>query len=128
MAETSEHKAATILVVDDDPRIRTLVSKILDREGYAVLEAADGNEADAQMREGRPDLVILDQVLPHVTGPELLRRWRANGYEAGVVILTGHGDEDTEVEVLESGADDYVTKPFRPRELVAHVAAVLRRT
>ena len=115
-----------VLVVDDDPTVAEVVAGYLDRAGYDVDRAADGpaalDRADAQ----GPDLVVLDLMLPGMDGLEVCRRLRARG-PVPVIMLTARGDEDERILGLEVGADDYVTKPFSPRELVLRVESVLRR-
>jgi len=114
------------LVVDDEPDIVALVTRLLEREGMEVASAATGSEALDRARDLQPDLVVLDLTLPHVDGIEVCRRLRAFS-EAYVVMLTAREGETDLVTGLSSGADDYVTKPFSPRELVARVRAGLRR-
>jgi DNA-binding response OmpR family regulator len=116
-----------VLVVDDDAAVRSLVCARLVREGYAVLEAADGEAALELARTGRPDLVISDVVMPGLGGHELVRRLRALS-SVPVIFLTGRVEDVEAVVGLTLGADDYVTKPFSPPELMARVGAVLRRT
>ena len=116
-----------ILVVDDDPRIRFMVQRILERSGYAVRLAADVAEAEHAVRDLTPHLVVLDFALPGGSGGDLLRVWRERGLEMPVVMLTAHGDADREASLLEAGADDYIDKPVQPRVLVARVANALRR-
>ncbi|MGW0992206.1 response regulator transcription factor [Streptomyces sp. NPDC002520] len=116
-----------ILVVDDDPTVAEVVAGYLDRAGYAVDRAADGLGALARATARRPDLVVLDLMLPGMDGLEVCRRLREQG-PVPVVMLTARGDEDDRILGLEVGADDYVTKPFSPRELVLRVESVLRRT
>jgi len=113
-------------VVDDDPTVAEVVAGYLERAGFAVERAADGPSAVARAAAARPDLVVLDLMLPGMDGLEVCRRLREDG-PLPVVMLTARGDEDDRVLGLEVGADDYVTKPFSPRELVLRVAAVLRR-
>src|SRR4051812_8150932 len=117
----------TILVVDDDPRIRFLVQRILEQTGYAVRVAADTDEAESAMQDATPDLVVLDVALPSGSGADLLRGWRARGLRMPVVMLTADGDADREATLLEAGADDYIEKPVTPRVLTARVANALRR-
>jgi DNA-binding response OmpR family regulator len=117
---------ATILVVDDEPRITQLVRDYLESAGFAVVTAADGREALMRVRTERPDLVVLDLGLPHLDGLDVTRRLRREG-ELPIIMLTARDDETDKLIGLELGADDYVTKPFSPRELVARVRAVLRR-
>jgi DNA-binding response OmpR family regulator len=117
----------TVLVVDDEPTLREVVVRYLERAGYRALEAGDGGEAEALLRTQPPDLVILDLMLPGTDGLELCRRIRADS-ALPVIMLTARGEEADRIVGLELGADDYVTKPFSPRELVARVRTVLRRT
>lgn len=117
-----------ILVVDDEPRIVDVVRAYLEREGHAVSIANDGDAALAAAREAPPDLVVLDVMLPGRSGFDVLRALRAEGGPGpAVILLTARDDVIDRVAGLELGADDYVTKPFEPRELVARVGAVLRR-
>lgn len=116
-----------ILVVDDEPHIVEVVRAYLVRDGHDVVTAADGEAALALARETAPDLVVLDVMLPLRSGFEVLREIRASGNGAAVIMLTARDDVIDRVAGLEIGADDYVTKPFEPRELVARVGAVLRR-
>uniref|UniRef100_A0A7C2I0G9 Stage 0 sporulation protein A homolog n=1 Tax=Ammonifex degensii TaxID=42838 RepID=A0A7C2I0G9_9THEO len=116
-----------ILVVDDEARIRELLCKYLAAEGFTVGEAADGNQALAEVRGGRWDLVLLDIMLPGKDGWEVCREIRKM-QDLPVIMLTAKGDEVDRVLGLELGADDYIVKPFSPREVVARVKAVLRRT
>ncbi|MEW6524093.1 MAG: response regulator transcription factor [Bacillota bacterium] len=118
---------ARILVVDDEPYIRELVRLYLMREGYDVLEATDGDMALEQALTGGVDLVILDIMLPGRDGWEVCRQLRAQS-DVPVIILSARGEEIDRILGLEMGADDYLTKPFSPRELVSRVKAVLRRT
>ena len=115
-----------ILVVDDDPDIRRLVGAYLRREGFGVVEAADGETALRLDAEHRPDLVVLDLMLPGVDGLDVLHTLRSRGNRP-VVLLTARDDVTDRVVGLELGADDYVTKPFHARELVARIHSVLRR-
>lgn len=117
---------ATILVVDDEPNIREVVGLYLRRDGHAVLLAADGDEALRLHREHNPDLVVLDLMLPRVSGLEVCRRIQAER-RVPLIMLTARGDEEDRIIGLSVGADDYVVKPFSPRELAARVTAVLRR-
>jgi len=115
-----------ILVVDDEPHIVELVKYNLLQEGYDVLTAYDGSEAVARSRQERPDLIILDIMLPYVDGLEVCRQIRRES-SVPIIMLTAKDGELARVVGLEIGADDYVTKPFSPRELVARVRAILRR-
>jgi DNA-binding response OmpR family regulator len=117
----------TVLVVDDEKKLRTLLREYLEREGYAVLEAADGQMALDLARAARPDLVVLDLGLPGLPGDEVARLLRKDG-DLPIVMLTAKASENDRVAGLRLGADDYVVKPFSPRELVARVEAVLRRS
>jgi two-component system, OmpR family, alkaline phosphatase synthesis response regulator PhoP len=119
--------AQTVLVVDDEPRIAAIAADYLRHAGYAVLIAADGVEALQLARTRRPDLVVLDLGLPRLGGLEVARALRADR-EVPIVMLTARVEEADRLLGLELGADDYITKPFSPRELVARVKAVLRRT
>ncbi|HEY3081678.1 MAG TPA: response regulator [Chloroflexota bacterium] len=116
----------TVLLVDDEPKIHRLVHRVLEPAGFEVLDARDGQEAVEMLPVRRPDVVLLDVVMPRLDGMETCRRIRAV-CDIPVVMLTGQSDEDTLVRGLGVGADDYLTKPFSPRELVARVRAVLRR-
>ena len=116
-----------ILVVDDDREIRRLLGDYLGRNGYRVSTAADGNEMWHLLESSAPDLVVLDVMLPGTDGIELCRQLRARG-DLPVVMLTARGDETDRVVGLELGADDYLPKPFNPRELLARIKSVLRRT
>jgi DNA-binding response OmpR family regulator len=115
-------------VVDDDPTVAEVVVGYLQRAGYTVDRAADGRTALERAERGRPDLVVLDLMLPELDGLEVCRRLRAaTGAGPAVVMLTAKGEESDRILGLELGADDYVTKPFSPRELVLRIGAVLRR-
>jgi two-component system phosphate regulon response regulator PhoB len=116
--------------VDDEPDLVELVRVILEQAGHQVETASTGREALDRLRRQRPDLVVLDLMLPDVSGTELCRRMRADSALAGlpVIMLTAKADEVDRVVGFELGADDYVTKPFSPRELVLRAAAVLRRS
>ncbi|MFD4691818.1 response regulator transcription factor [Streptomyces sp. NPDC058463] len=115
-----------VLVVDDDPTVAEVVAGYLTGAGYEVARAADGPAALEQYTARRPDLAVLDLMLPGMDGFEVCRRMRAKG-PVPVIMLTARGDEDDRILGLETGADDYVTKPFSPRELVLRVDSVLRR-
>ncbi len=116
----------TILVVDDEPRIVRLVRDYLEHGGFTVLVASDGATALRTARTGRPDLVVLDLGLPGVDGLDVARALRRDG-EVPIIMLTARTEETDKLVGLELGADDYLTKPFSPKELVARVRAVLRR-
>jgi two-component system, OmpR family, phosphate regulon response regulator PhoB len=117
----------TVLVVDDEPIVREVVVGYLQREGYRTLEAADGDRAREVLESEAPGLVVLDVMLPGIDGLELCR-WIRQRSQIPVILLTARGDETDRVVGLELGADDYVAKPFSPRELAARVRAVLRRS
>ena len=117
----------TVLVVDDEPTIREVVVSYLEREGYRTLEAADGKTACELVETASPSLVVLDLMLPGMDGLELCR-WIRSRSDLPVIMLTARGEEADRIVGLELGADDYVTKPFSPRELAARVRTVLRRT
>ena len=118
-----------ILVVDDEPDITALVAYHLAREGYRVSTAATGQDALKSAREERPDVVVLDLMLPGVSGYEVLRelRQRQDTAGVGVILLTARREEADRIKGLSLGADDYLTKPFSPQELTLRVAALLRR-
>jgi two-component system, OmpR family, alkaline phosphatase synthesis response regulator PhoP len=117
-----------ILLVDDEPSILQLARVYLEREGYRVQEARDGGAALEAIYKLKPDLVVLDIMLPQLDGLEVCRRLRASNNEAAVLMLTARDEDVDKIIGLELGADDYMTKPFNPRELVARVKAILRRS
>jgi DNA-binding response OmpR family regulator len=119
--------AATVLVVEDDPSIADLVDMYLRKAGHDVVAVATGGAAVQAVATRRPDVVVLDIGLPDIDGLEVCRRIRADDPALGIIFLTARDDEVDRVLGLEFGADDYVTKPFSPRELVARVKALLRR-
>jgi DNA-binding response OmpR family regulator len=116
----------TILVVDDEKRLVSLVESYLTQEGYRVVTAHNGSEALKVAQNEKPDLIILDVMMPELDGYEFMRKHRSE-YNTPIILLTARVDDDEKVIGLEVGADDYMTKPFRPRELVARVRALLRR-
>lgn len=118
--------AVRVLIVDDEVIVRDVLTRYLERDGFRVDSAADGEEAMAIATSSRPDLVLLDLMLPKVDGFEVFRRLRALD-NIPVVMITAKGEEVDRVVGLELGADDYVSKPFSPREVVARIRAVLRR-
>jgi DNA-binding response OmpR family regulator len=120
-------KDERILLVDDDPGLRDLLSRYLAREGFEVKGAADGGQARRALDQGHFDLIVLDLMLPGDDGLTLLKRWRVEGVPTPVIMLTAKGDEVDRIVGLELGADDYLPKPCNPRELLARVRAVLRR-
>jgi DNA-binding response OmpR family regulator len=117
----------TVLVVDDEPIVRDVAVRYLEQEGYRTLEAADGDAARAVLERETPSLIVLDLMLPGTDGLALCRWIRARS-DVPVIMVTALGEEADRLAGLELGADDYLTKPFSPRELVARVKAVLRRT
>jgi DNA-binding response OmpR family regulator len=117
----------TVLVVDDEPIVRDVVVRYLKRDGFDTLEAGDGESARQLIEDGAPHLVVLDVMLPGTDGLALCRWIRSRG-DLPVIMLTARGEEADRIVGLELGADDYVTKPFSPRELAVRVRTVLRRT
>ena len=131
--EANDHRRGSLLVVDDEPTITEVLSRYLERAGYETRVAADGPQALELAGDRRPDLVILDLMLPGLDGLEVMRRLRAADEgtpraRVPIILLTARGEESDRVVGLRLGADDYVVKPFSPNELVARVDAVLRRT
>ena len=126
MTTTSTDKAR-VLVVDDEPQITRVLRTVLTSQGYQVRTAAEGEAALTNFAEWRPELVITDLYMPHMDGIELCRRIRAMS-TVPIIVLSVKGEERTKVEALDSGADDYVTKPFGIDELLARVRAALRRS
>jgi two-component system phosphate regulon response regulator PhoB len=120
---------ATILLVEDEPAIQELIAANLMRAGTMCVRAADAETAQRIVRDALPDLILLDWMLPGMSGVEFARRLRSEERTRGIplIMLTARGEEQDKVLGLESGADDYITKPFSPRELVARIKAVLRR-
>ena len=121
------NRSANILIADDEAKMRDLVKMYLERDGFKVLEAADGEQALALLTKNTFDLVILDIMMPKVDGLSVCKEIRKS-YDIPVIMLTARGEEIDRVLGFELGADDYVVKPFSPRELVARVKALLRRT
>jgi DNA-binding response OmpR family regulator len=117
-----------ILIVEDEPDMVLGLKDNFEFEGYEVLTASDGVAGLARAREAKPDLVVLDIMLPKLSGLEVCKTLRSEGFEAPIIMLTARGQEIDKVVGLELGADDYVTKPFSIRELLARVRAILRRT
>ena len=126
MTQDNRKKRYKILVVDDEKRIVHFVRLNLEHDGFDVLAAYDGTEALKRVREDLPDLVLLDVMLPDMDGFEVLRLIREVS-DVPVIMVTAKGEEEDIVRGLELGADDYITKPFSPRELVSRIRAVLRR-
>ena len=120
----------TVLIVDDEASIREMIAVALEMADYDYLEAADAREAHSLIVDKQPDLVLLDWMLPGTSGVELARRLKKDEAtsEIPIIMLTAKVEEDNKIQGLEVGADDYITKPFSPRELVARLKAVLRRT
>lgn len=118
--------ARKLLVVDDDPELRDLIAEYLRRQGYAVATAHDGVAMDAALRAGEPDLVLLDLMLPGEDGMAIAKRLKAAG-DLPIIMISAQGEDVDRIAGLEVGADDYIAKPFNPRELLARVRAVLRR-
>src|SRR5215216_1761737 len=124
----SRHARPSVLVVEDEPTIAEIVARYLERAGYETRTAGDGLSALAAASESRPDLVVLDIMLPELDGLEVMRRLHVQfERQVPVILLTAKGEEADRVAGLRLGADDYVVKPFSPAELVARVDAVLRR-
>ncbi len=122
----NKNSAATILIVDDDPKLQQLLSRYLTEQGYVAAVAGDGIEMDAWLQQHQPDLVIMDLMLPGEDGLSLAQRLR-NSKNIPIIMLSARGDEVDRIVGLEIGADDYLPKPFNPRELLARIRAVLRR-
>lgn len=120
----------TILIVDDETSIRDMLRVALEMADYNCLEAEDAQQAHTLIVDEKPDLILLDWMMPGTSGLELARRIKRDEVTSGIpiIMLTAKGEEDNKVQGLETGADDYITKPFSPRELVARLKAVLRRT
>ena len=125
-AETVER--GTVLIADDDPRLRNLLTWTLENGQFRVIETSDGLSALETGRQVQPDLYLLDVGMPGMNGIEVCRQLRADGVIAPILILTGFGSEEDKVAGLEAGADDYQTKPFASKELLARVNALLRRS
>ena len=121
---------ATIMIVEDEADLSLMLRYNLEAEGFGVMAAATGDEAAEMVRDTRPDLILLDWMLPGLSGIELCRRWRAREETATIpiIMLTARGEEEERVRGLEMGADDYVTKPFSIPELLARIHALLRRS
>ncbi len=117
----------TILVVDDERKLREMIRIYLEQEGYRAVEAGNGREALFVAREAKPDLIILDLMMPEMGGYEFIRAWSKEA-ETPIIVLTAKVEDGDKILGLELGADDYVTKPFNVRELIARVRAVLRRS
>ena len=120
----------TILIVDDEPAICDMLRMVLEKTGYQCLEAANGQQARATVIDEKPDLILLDWMLPDINGVALVHRLKKDELTASIpiIMLTAKSEEDNKIKGLKAGADDYITKPFSPRELIARIQAVLRRT
>ena len=118
----------SILVVEDEEKIRSALTDFLEFHKFDVTEAADGLEAERKAAEKRFDLILLDLMLPKISGEQLCSRWRHDGLQTPIIMLTAKGQEKEKVSGLNLGADDYITKPFSLEELLARINAVLRRT
>src|SRR5260370_32034706 len=117
-----------ILIAEDDPRMQKVLQRIFTEERYAVISARDGHSALEMFRRERPVAVVLDLILPHISGRELCQKFKSLSSETSVVVLSAISEVADKVLLLELGADDYVTKPFSPRALMATVQAAIRRT
>ena len=119
----------TVLIVDDEPAIRDMLKVALEIAGFDCIEAKNAYEAQIAVTDNHPDLVLLDWMMPEVSGLELLRRWRQHEETANlpVIMLTAKAEEDNAVRGLDTGADDYISKPFSPRELASRIKALVRR-
>lgn len=119
-----------VLIVDDEAPIREMIAVALEMAGYECLEAENANQAHALIVDSKPDMVLLDWMMPGTSGVDFARRLRKDELTADmpIIMLTAKGEEENKIKGLESGADDFITKPFSPRELVARLKAVLRRT
>lgn len=120
----------TVLIVDDEPSIREMIAVALEMAGYGYIEAGDARQAHSLVVDERPNLIILDWMLPGTSGIDLARRLKRDDStaEIPIIMLTARTEEDNRIQGLEVGADDYITKPFSPREMVARLKAVLRRS
>jgi len=117
-----------ILIVEDEQKIRSALTDFLEFHGFDVTDAANGLEAERKVAKGRFDLILLDLMLPKISGEQLCSRWRRQGLQTPIIMLTAKGQEKEKITGLNLGADDYITKPFSLEELLARMEAVLRRT
>ncbi|NDB14615.1 MAG: response regulator, partial [Betaproteobacteria bacterium] len=128
MVQQHAARPPDVLVVDDDPRLRDLLRRYLTQQGFAVVVAEDAQAMNRVMRHQRFDLMVLDLMMPGEDGLQVIARLRAAQSDLPVIVLTARGDESDRITGLEAGADDYLAKPFNPRELVARIQSVLRRS
>lgn len=124
----SDVKADRVIVVDDDPELRALLQRYLTENGFTVRAAADGAHLDRALQRSPADVIVLDLMMPGEDGLAICRRLRASGDDTPILMLTARGDPVDRILGLEMGADDYLAKPFTPRELLARLSAILRRT
>jgi DNA-binding response OmpR family regulator len=121
-------KRTSILIVEDEQKIRAALKDFLEFHGFEAAEAVDGLEAERTVSEGRFDLILLDLMLPKISGEQLCTKWRQQGLQTPIIMVTAKGQQKEKVGGLNLGADDYITKPFSLEELLARINAVLRRT
>lgn len=119
----------SILIIEDETPIREMIRFVLENAGFSVVEAEDGKQAELKMAQSLPQLILLDWMLPNISGVDITKRIRANPItqDIPIIMLTAKAEENSRIRGLESGADDYVVKPFSPKELVARIKTVLRR-
>ncbi len=117
-----------VLVVEDEQKIRTALTDFLEFHGFKAAEASDGQEAERIVSESKFDLILLDLMLPKISGEQLCTKWRQNGLQTPIIMVTAKGQEKERIKGLDLGADDYITKPFSLEEMLARINAVLRRT
>jgi two-component system phosphate regulon response regulator PhoB len=128
--QVNDMSTRSILIVDDEPAIRDVIAAALEMAGYRTIEAGNAQQAHALVVDQKPDLILLDWMMPGTSGVELARRLKRDSLtqEIPIIMLTAKGEEEHKISGLDAGADDYITKPFSPRELVARLKAVLRRS
>lgn len=126
-SQAGNARAPMVWVVDDDPELRSLLREFLEKQGFEVRLFADGAQLERRLARERPDLLVLDRMMPGDSGTTLCRRIRAAGDDVGIIMLTARNDPADRIAGIELGADDYVGKPFVPMELVARIRSVLRR-
>lgn len=128
--QVSDMSTRSILIVDDESAIRDVIAAALEMAGYRTIEAGNAQDAHALVVDQKPDLILLDWMMPGTSGVELARRLKRDALtqEIPIIMLTAKGEEEHKISGLDAGADDYITKPFSPRELVARLKAVLRRS